>query len=205
MSEPLDGYLPLGNAYMFLGASLLKPISQTSRMGFVPDYWQAARELFDSPAVEESSNALAAFASWALLDEDKAVKEISVEWTRLFVGPPKPAAAPWESFYRADNVKSGFGPSAFEMQKLLRDYDLEVSGDNNQYADHIGIELLFLGELCRRAKTDADVDKACAYAREHPYGWIAALEEAVAASAPDGYYRLIIAQAKALLEMQLAA
>lgn len=37
------------------------------------------------------------------------------------------------------------------MRERLRQAALEVSNENNQYADHIGIELLYCSELARRA------------------------------------------------------
>ncbi len=192
----------LPGAYQYLGPSLLEPISQTPRLGLVSGYWDVLRD-FDSPVVQEAAKSLSDFAAVAILNEDQSVEDISVEWTRLFVGPPKPAAAPWESFYRADNVKSGFGPATFEMQQLLRDYELALGGDCNQYADHMGIELLLLAEMSLRAKSEEDLDKIGSYMVEHPLGWIEDFEQAVAACEPDGYYRRIISLSKALMERHL--
>ena len=42
------------------------------------------------------------------------------------------------------------------MQRLLREAGLEVSNENNQYADHIGIELLYASVLCQRAAEACD-------------------------------------------------
>lgn len=59
--------------------------------------------------------------------------------------------APWESFYVQEGVTNGFGEPTFRMRERLRQAALEVSNENNQYADHIGIELLYCSELARRA------------------------------------------------------
>ncbi len=203
MSESPSECEILANAYAFLGASLLKPMSQTPRLGLDPAFWDAFTA-FDSLAVEEAARSLAEFAS-SLSDEEKAVEEVSVEWTRLFVGPPKPAAAPWESFYRAKDPKSGFGPATFAMQEQLREHGLAMAGDSNQYADHMGIELMLLAEVCRKADACGGCEEIGAYLREHPLGWVEAFEQAVDASAPDGYYRRLIRLARALMEMQLGA
>lgn len=79
------------------------------------------------------------------------VRAVSVEYARLFIGPPEPAVAPWESFYVQEGVTNGFGEPTFRMRERLRQAALEVSNENNQYADHIGIELLYCSELARRA------------------------------------------------------
>ena len=62
--------------------------------------------------------------------------------------------APWESFYVQEGVTNGFGEPTFRMQECLRDAGLEVSNENNQYADHIGIELLYCSALAQRATSN---------------------------------------------------
>ena len=203
MTESPSEYEIIANAYAFLGASLLKPMSQTPRLGLDPGFWDAFTA-FDSDAVGDAARSLAAFAS-SVSDQEEAVEKVSVEWTRLFVGPPKPAAAPWESFYRVKDPKSGFGPATFEMQELLRARGLAISGDSNQYADHIGIELMLLAEMCRKATALEDFEEIGGFLSEHLLGWIGSFEEAIAAHEPDGYYRRVIVLVKALLEMQAAA
>ena len=103
----------------------------------------------------------------------------------------------------------GFGQATFEMRDLLRGAGLEVSNENNQYEDHIGLELLFLSELClRRAdngespiEDDAAYGDAAilAFINEHPYGWIGALRGAVREVFPEGYIDGILGVAEALL------
>lgn len=203
MTESPSEYEILANAYAFLGSSLLKPMSQTPQLGLDPAFWDAFTA-FDSEAVEEAGRSLAEFAA-VKAGDGNAVEDVSVEWTRLFVGPPKPAAAPWESYYRAKDAKSGFGPATFEMQELLRKHGLAVGGESNQFADHIGIELLLLSEMCRKATADEDFEEIGTYLQEHPLGWVGDLEQAVAACEPDGYYLRVIVLAKALMEMHLAA
>lgn len=203
MADELNEYDVLANAYEFLGALLLKPASQAPAVALDPQFW-VAFTAFASEDVVAAANALVDFASAKQADE-KAVEEISVEFTRLFIGPPKPAAAPWESFYRGEDVKNGFGPATFAMQEVLRELGLKVSGENNQYADHIGIELFALAQMCRKVQGAADEERIKAYLAERPLGWVASLKDAVAACEPDGYYVRVIALAQALMEMQAAA
>lgn len=63
------------------------------------------------------------------------VRAVSVEYARLVHRPPEPAVAPWESFYVQEGVTNGFGEPTFRMRERLARPPLEVSNENNQYAD----------------------------------------------------------------------
>lgn len=141
----------LARALAFAGNSFLAPMSQTSDAGLGRTFWAA----FPDFGSEEVTCALDGLFAWAAADEgtprDERVRNVSVEYARLFIGPPEPAVAPWESFYVQEGVTNGFGEPTFRMRERLRQAALEVSNENNQYADHIGIELLYCSELARRA------------------------------------------------------
>lgn len=188
-------------AFAFLGNSLLAPMSQTEDVGLDPAFWNG----FPTFGSDEVARAACSCRSYA---EDAArfaesggdpVQRASVEYTELFVGPPKPAAAPWETFYRKGGVSSGFGEPTFEMRRLLREAGLEVSHENNQYADHIGIELLYLSVLCERvAKGEAQPDEAARFADERILSWIGSLKAKVATAQADGYFCRVLALAEAI-------
>ena len=155
---PVDvSWKELSEAYAFVGNSLLKPMTQTSDVGLDPAFWEAF-PTFGSSEVAGVCAALAAYAlaarEAAASDGRDAVECCAVEYTRLFVGPPRPAAAPWETMYRGGaavgGATVGFGQATFEMRALLREAGLEVKNENNQYEDHIGIELLYLALRPRR-------------------------------------------------------
>lgn len=141
----------LARALAFAGNSFLAPMSQTSDAGLGRTFWAA----FPDFGSEEVTCALDGLFAWAAADEgtprDERVRDVSVEYARLFIGPPEPAVAPWESFYVQEGVTNGFGEPTFRMRERLRQAALEVSNENNQYADHVGIELLYCSELARRA------------------------------------------------------
>lgn len=138
-------------ALAFAGNSFLAPMSQTSDAGLDRAFWAA----FPDFGSEEVARALDGLFAWAAEGEDtpraERVRAVSVEYARLFIGPPEPAVAPWESFYVQEGVTNGFGEPTFRMQERLRQAGLEVSNENNQYADHIGIELLYCSALAQRA------------------------------------------------------
>ena len=137
--------------YAFLGNSLLMPMSRTESVGLDPMFWRDLCGLCDG-ALAAPAEALASWAECAAADAERSelVRRVSVEFTKLFVGPPKPAAAPWESANGAVASHVGFGVAAFAMRERLRALGLQLCNENNQYEDHLGIELLYLSELCRR-------------------------------------------------------
>lgn len=196
--------------FAFLGNSLLAPMAADAAVGLDEAFWGgfAAGEP-ESPSVARAlgrlgNRALAARAGGAPLAD--AVRRVNVEYARLFIGPPSPAAPPWETMYAQPGKvgEIGFGRATVAMQGLLAEAGLALAGESNQYADHLGIELLYLSELCRRRATAADGADAegrlRAFAREHPGTWAPTFRDQVAAAAPDGYYAPLADLAVALLE-----
>ncbi|WP_261428872.1 TorD/DmsD family molecular chaperone [Berryella wangjianweii] len=130
------------------------------------------------------------------------VAEAAMEYTRLFVGPPRPEVCPWETMYRGEMTQIGFGSATQEMRALLRESGLELRNENNQYEDHMGIELLYLSILCGRAadrlsETDAvaanaAIELAVGFCMTHPAQWIDKLAEAAQVAAPDGYFASLL-------------
>ena len=194
----------LSEAYAFVGNSLLRPMTMTSTVGLDPAFWKAF-PAFDG-AVAQAGEVCACYAEEAgrrAEGGEDGPQRASVEYTRLFVGPPSPAAAPWETMYRGKDVTVGFGQATFEMRELLREAGLEVRNVNNQYEDHLGIELLYLSSLCARADADAadaPVPESVAdFIEKHPLSWVDAFRARIAEAAPDGYFVSLAGLARALL------
>lgn len=196
MAAGYDGRL--AQALAFVGNSLLAPVSQTERVGLDGDFWQDFPD-FGMPAVGRACDRMAHIVEGFDASREEDVRDVSVEFTRLFVGPPSPAAAPWETMYRTGG-HVGFGSATVEMQKRLEQLHLKVSNENRQYADHIGLELLYLSELVRWA---SEGDEECAreaYAFAAKMGeWVPKLRERISREAPGGYYEGVAGVACALL------
>lgn len=215
-------------AHAFVGNSLLKPMTQTAPAGIDPAFWEAFPAFEDAgvaAAAAACGRAAAAIAECAGSAE-AAIERVAVEYTHLFVGPPSPAAPPWETFYRGGEAGSatvGFGEATFEMRRLLREAGLELRNENRQYEDHLGIELLYLSELCRRQAQEVgecgegDAEPAesravepaapaapavCVFIEQHPLAWIDALRTRVAQERPDGYFAPLLALERELLMLQ---
>lgn len=208
-----EEWMVASQLYAFLGNSLLSPMSRTESVGLDPAFWRELGGLLDG-ALADSAESLASWAERASADaaRSETVQRVSVEFTKLFVGPPKPAAAPWESANGPVDSHVGFGEATFAMRERLRALGLELCNENNQYEDHVGIELLYLSELCHRASEEAsgaacdaaapDAEEIASFIREHPLAWVPRLREKVAASQPEGYFIRLLDVVLALLKWQ---
>ena len=221
-----DEWKALADAYAFLGNSLLRPMTQTADVGLDAEFWAA----FPDFENEDVAHAIDSLALWAesrkAAGRERAATEAAVEYTALFVGPPSPAAPPWETMNRREGVTVGFGEPTFQMREVLRGLGLQAAGPSNQYEDHLGIELLCLSEMCRRrawaldlaaaaceaAMCDAEAaaaegklarelsdEEVAAFIDAHPLGWIEALEKKVEAAYPSGYFVHLLTLTRALL------
>lgn len=221
-----DDWRSASELYAFLGNSLLDPMNRTEAVGLDVEFWIAISRMFNG-SLEGEATALASWANGhAHESREHVVRDVSVEFTHLFVGPPKPAAAPWESAY--GNVEShvGFGAATHEMRGIMRDMGLSLQNESNQYEDHIGIELLIASEMCRRIADGLSCGVACSvveeidaapqrsdsndgdvmdalrfaeYVNEHPLRWIGKMRARVSAEAPDGYFVRMLGLAEAAL------
>lgn len=210
------------DALAFVGNSLLAPMSMTSPVGLDPEFWAAFPD-FDDSAVAQATASLEEWAkakAESVPSADDAIRDVSVEYTKLFVGPPSPLAPPWETMNGATEVTVGFGQPTFQMKQLLRDAGLQLSNENHQYEDHMGIELLYASELARRSVSPEVASSATLetegqpanmstampmplsqFLVEHPLSWIDTLSQKVQAAAEDGYYHHLLQLAKALMQV----
>ncbi len=191
----------LSEVYGFIGNSLLKPMTQTPALGLNVDFWEMFPD-FEDELVMQCIAQCKEYAAKAMESgEGDVVERVAVEYTRLFIGPPSPAAPPWETLYQNEEVTVGFGEATFEMRRLLREIGLELSNANRQYEDHMGIELLYLSALCRRcAEEEAPCDEEAikGFIEKHPLRWIDVFHARVEETYPDGYFARLLALAKSI-------
>lgn len=186
---------PYPEAFAFLGNLLLTPLNHLGENIFDPRLWLVF-ERFDDHAIEEAaSHCRAHLASAAKSNE--ATRGISVEYAKLFLGPPQPEAAPWQTLYSGGG-RIGYGDPAMGMQRILRRHGLELSGRRNQYPDHIGIEMLVLSELL--AQGDEKPSRILEYVEAYPGSWIGALACDAEQAAPGGFYPGILRLAESMIQ-----
>jgi len=81
---------------------------------------------------------------------ETSLMDLRSEYTRLFVGPGKMAAPPWESTYRGEGG-SLFQSVTLEVRKEYQKFGLAVNRLNVDPDDYIGLELEFMHHLTERA------------------------------------------------------
>lgn len=190
----------LADMVAFVGNSLLLPVNRTSAIGLDPGFWRACPDFGDA-GIKTALHSCSEYLEKACCNgRDVLLRDAAVEYARLFVGPPQPVAPPWETAYRTGGKVVGFGEATIEMRHELQAVGLGFVEGRNQYEDHIGIELLLLSTLAKRAANgECDVQRVFDFA-QRPLSWIGPFCEKVALSAPRGYYDHLLAVAEALLE-----
>jgi|SRR5579859_275268 len=121
-------------------------------------------------------------------DLPTAVAELTVEYTRLFVGPGHLPCPPYESVYRTDApaLERGLlmGRAAAEVLQAYRQAGLNLDADYHDLPDHLATELEFMYFLCEQemavGKSPADVStpgwrkQQSEFLRRHLSQWVPA-------------------------------
>ncbi len=80
------------------------------------------------------------------------LRQLEVEYNRLFVGPGHLPCPPYESAYTkdrpSDEVGLLAGPAVFDVKRLYAQAGFQLSSSFRDYPDHISVELEFMGHLC---------------------------------------------------------
>lgn len=87
-------------------------------------------------------------------DPAAVLEELAVDHARLFVGPEKAPASPYESVWTDVDPMSGSpiinGPSSIAVSAAYQEQGLASSPDHRDFPDHIATEAEFLCYLCER-------------------------------------------------------
>ena len=153
--------------YSFLGNSLLRPLpKEVSAEVLNPRFWD---DFPLRPVNQQMHKALSSLISCTQqLQEvplEDAQSAVSVEYTRLFIGPGAPLAPPWESLYR-DGAVTLCGQPTLEMRKLFSQKGLRVDNPNRQFEDHLGLELLFLASRAENLLAESTINEQTAELQE---------------------------------------
>ena len=86
------------------------------------------------------------------------------DYTRLFIGPDKVLAPPWESVF----VQEGrlvFTETTLEVRQWYRRFGLELENLHKEPDDHIGLELAFIANLATQAGQALEAGQEAEYQR----------------------------------------
>ncbi len=109
-------------------------------------------------------------------DEQQAGQTLEIEYNRLFVGPGRPQAPPYESVYRDPR-----GLMGATVQAVARQYaqaGLGMSADHHDLPDHVATELGFMAYLAQQEaesngqEAEAWAGQERAFLQDHLGTWL---------------------------------
>jgi putative dimethyl sulfoxide reductase chaperone len=151
-----------------------------------------------SPAIGQAIGRIGKYLEQPDVLSGKSCERLRWDYTRMFIGPGKVPAPPWESIYR-DVEHLHFSEETLEVREAYRKYQLAPKGLGHEPDDHIGLELDFLHRLCEMAKERAEqadetglvgilVDQK-AFLDEHLLRWVPEWTRDVVKSAESEFYK----------------
>ncbi|RTZ15745.1 molecular chaperone TorD [Vibrio aquaticus] len=132
-----------------------------------------------------------------LMDREDAQLELAADFCDLFLKSDRDSALPYASMYIG---KSGLlnDEPANEMVALMTEHNVEVHKDLNEPADHIAIELDFLGNLIVRSnqiEDEVELEEALTgqeqFIRQHLMSWVPQFADKCQALDEFGFYSAI--------------
>ena len=141
-----------------LARGFLRPVAEFSASIQDGSYVASLRELLDAasnPLIAQALDDIAALSErLAGMDAEAARLELEVDYNRLFVGPGKLLAPPYESFYRSEPDENGRGTICGVPMLAVKDvyqrFNVELPDHFVDYPDHVAFELEFLSLLATR-------------------------------------------------------
>jgi putative dimethyl sulfoxide reductase chaperone len=148
---------------------------------------------------------------------DQDFEELKADYTRLFLGPGKVLAPPWESVYYSEE-RLLFQEQTLKVRTWYRRFGLESEKIHNEPDDHIALELAFLTHLAGlglqalheddREAFQGYLDVQRQFLNEHPLRWAPIWQQEVDKHAHTDFYRglaLLVVGALKALDSTLAA
>ena len=125
---------------------------------------------------------------------------LSVEHTRLFVGPGEHPCPPYESVYRDVEPDQEYGPvkgqSTDAVRRWYLEYGLATDESWSDLADHVSVELEFAGYLAA-----IDEDEALEqFKNEHLREWLPEFLDRVESATREPFYAVLAAATRELLD-----
>ena len=156
---------------------------------------------------------IALLADWSAIHAggtaDDVVSTLRNDYNRLFVGPAKLLAAPWESVYM-DRERVLFQPVTLAVRNSYERFGVARAGEFNEPEDHVGLELSFIAHLASLAlaahrRGDAETFETLVKARDefvhnHPRRWVPNWQRDVEKHADTDFYRGVARLARGVVK-----
>jgi TorA specific chaperone len=129
-----------------------------------------------------------------LKTREDAQLELAADFCGLFLSTPKSGALPYASMYVGESGLLNDKP-AQDMNALMEEYGIAQRKEFNEPADHIAVELDFMGNLIIQANQEADEEKRealmqaqLAFVNGMLLNWIPAFVQSCKARDDFGFY-----------------
>jgi TorA maturation chaperone TorD len=132
---------------------------------------------------------------------DELLGRLRWDYTRLFIGPEKLPAPPWESVYLSRD-RLLFQKQTMEVRRLYRKFGYIPINYPHEADDHLGLELDFLFKLASRTREDIDqrkfdsaldlLQEQFSFLEEHLLKWVPAFVEDVHEAAETSFYQGLV-------------
>ena len=149
----------------------------------------------DNPDMQAGLTELRAFCATWQPDDLAALKR---DYARLFIGPERLLAPPWESVYRSDEHLL-FERQTLEVRAEYQRFGMPIPKLNVEPDDHIGLEFRFVAYLCHLALEAVERDRqdivnglsdaVRGFLTEHLWTWAPDCLGRVESNSLTGYYR----------------
>jgi TorA maturation chaperone TorD len=120
------------------------------------------------------------------------------DYTRLFIGPEKLPAPPWESVYMSRD-RLLFQKQTMQVRRIYRKFGYIPSNHPHEADDHLGLELDFMFRLALRTKEDIDqkefdsaldlLQNQSSFLEEHLLKWVPLFVKDVLGSAETPFFQ----------------
>ncbi len=137
---------------------------------------------------------------------DGATRDLSLAYTRLFFGPGRPTAHPYESVFIEGRM---MGEAAAQVVECYAEAGLQVSNYSHELPDHVTLELAYMAYLVAQEANDTGKakvwrDRQYRFLHGHLARWLPQFCERIEASEANQYYRAVARELKELIEEDVA-
>jgi TorA maturation chaperone TorD len=146
------------------------------------------------------------------LESLKDLKELKIDFARLFVGPYSLLAPPYGSIY-LERERKIMGHSTLDLLETYRNAGVDLSDNFRDAPDHIAAELEFMYFLVFKeveALENSDIEttlgfleKQRAFLRQHLGAWVFDFADSIEKNAETGFYKNLARATKAYVKQEL--
>jgi TorA maturation chaperone TorD len=154
---------------------------------------EGAALAFGAPALAPPVQRLVSALEITPDQTEGALRALEIEYNRLFVGPGRAQAPPYESFYR-HRWSLLMGPSAGDVERRYAEAGLALLPDYRDLPDHVATELGFMAYLvAQEAGADDDerrtwLERQRLFLRDHLSVWLPLLCRRVQEASRHPFY-----------------